>query len=138
MRRLAPLSLALLCCGLAPAEEAPPAAAEQPPATHQEAARQLIILLSDTEECLASCVDKDSVQAALPRFRELAARAVALKAAQSRLPDPTTQDYMLDQAQIKAFSTFWEAVNKHIERLDKAKLITPELREILHLAPEGS
>ena len=103
--------------------------------THQEAAHRLIELLVDTEACLATCTDADSVQAALPRLRELAQRAQDFKTAQNALHEPTTQDYMAAQELLEDFHRTWKAIRSHISRLDAAGLITPELRDILHLSP---
>ena len=111
-------------------------AQQEAPSTHQEAARQLIELLVQTEACLASCTDAATVQAALPRLRELAEQANQLKLAQAALPEPTTQDYLAAQELLGAFNTTWKAVRDHISRLEKAELISPEMREILHIAPE--
>lgn len=127
MRPYLTAALVPLCC-ITHAAEAP--------TTHQEVVLQIILLLQDTEECLATCSDEASVQAALPRLRELAARTAELKEAQRRLPEPTTQDYMLSQGQLTAFNTSWRAIRDHIDRLKKNHLISPELREILHIAPD--
>lgn len=118
---------------LPPAEEEPlpPAAA----ATHQEAAEQLISLLEAVEATLATCVDAPSVQRALPRLRELAESARAFKQSQDQLPEPTTQDYIAAQELLKNFNTAWQAIRGHIERLRRARLITPELRELLVIDP---
>lgn len=111
---------------------------EQPAFTsHQEAAQSLIHLLSQTEACLAGCTDAPSVQNALPRLRELAAQAAQFKAAQNSLPEPTTQDYLAAQAILGEFNTVWNAIRAHIERLEKAQLLSPELRQVLRIsAPE--
>lgn len=113
---------------------------EQPlsPDTHRNVAILLIDLLAETESCLAACTDEASVRAALPRLQELAERARALKAAQDRLPEPTTQDYMLDQALIQSFTSTWEALRNQLIRLERTGLMSDEMREILHVAPMDS
>lgn len=101
------------------------------PATHREAAEMLIALMVQVEECLASCKDAASVQAALPTLRELSAKVHAFKQMQERLPEPTTQDYMAAQDLTPAFNRAWFAIRKHIERLEKDGLFTQELKEAL-------
>lgn len=134
MRSLLPLAVLLLAAPalLAQDEELPPT----PPATHQEAAEQLIDLLEETEACLAGCTDAAGVQAALPRLRELSARARAFREAQDRLPEPTTHDYIAAQDLLKRFNTTWQAIRGHIERIRRAGLLTRELSDILVIAPE--
>ena len=131
MRALLLTLLTALLCTHTPA-------AEEGPTTHQEAAQQLIELLVDTEACLAGCTDAESVQAALPRLHKLADRAAALKQAQNKLPEPTTQDYLAGQELLGPFNTAWKAVRTHIERLEKAGLMGPELRALLGIAPEAA
>lgn len=131
---IATLALALLCSLCTAAEDA--SAMPHPPiGTHQEVARKLVLLLQDTNACLASCVDAATVQAALPRLRELAARAEDIKAEQTRLPDPTRQDYSVGPDLAAAFSSTWKSIRDHIARLEEAHLVSPELRDILRIAP---
>lgn len=143
MKAFSLILVAMLCC-LCPAAEQPASAPETPATpqdknlTHRDAANLLIDLLRDTEACLDSCKDAASVEAALPRLRELAERAQQIKSIQDKLPEPTTQDYMLDMAQLSAFNTIWKAVQEQIERLEKAQLISQEMRDILRIAPPAS
>ena len=118
------------------AQEPEPAAAPPPPATHQEAAAQLIDLLKATDACLAGCTDAASVQAALPRLKELAHQAQMFIEMQDRLPEPTTQDYIAAQELLEAFNTTWQSIRDHIDRLRENHLLTPELSDILRIAPE--
>lgn len=122
------LTLALLS-PLCPAVEA------TAPDTHQELARAVLEFLSQTEICLNSCRSQESVQAALPRLRELAQEAEQLATRQKALPEPTVQDYMAAQSLVGDFYTLWSAIQKHLERLEKDRLLTPELRDILRIAP---
>ena len=131
MRALLLTALLLLSPGLS-------CAAEEQPTTHREAAQQLVELLVDTDVCLATCTDAASVQAALPKLRELAARAEQLKIAQSKLPEPTIQDYLYGQELLGAFNTAWQAVRAHIDRIEQAHLMSPELRDILRVTPPDS
>lgn len=131
MRTLLSLAALLLALPLPAAQEELP-----PPATHQEAAAQLIDLLEETEACLAGCTDAAGVQAALPRLRELSARARAFKEAQDHLPEPTTHDYIAAQDLLKRFNTAWQAIRDHIERITRAGLLTRELGEVLVISPE--
>ncbi len=103
--------------------------------THREAALALIDLLRQTEACLARCTDAAQVQAALPHLRRLAEQVHAFKRMQDALPEPTTQDYMAAQDLSGDFNTVWEAIRSHIRRLESAKLITRELRDLLVIAP---
>ncbi len=129
---LAPL--APLCCA---AETGQPAPAL--PATHQEFIPALLELLTQTEQALGSCTDAASTEAALPRLRELSEQAHKLSAHQQKLPEPTVQDYMAAHPHVAEFNTLWEAIINHIERLEQAQLISPELRQLLQLAPgEGA
>ncbi len=121
---LAPL--APLCC----------AAEAGLPATHQEFIPTLLELLRQTEQGLAACTDASTTKAALPRLRELAARARQLSAHQQSLPEPTVQDYMAAHPHVAEFNKLWEAICAHIERLEQAQLITAELRDLLQLAPK--
>ncbi len=132
MFRYAALLLAL--APLCPAEEA---AAQSPalPATHQEFIPALLELLTQTEHELASCTDAASVQTALPRLRELAERARQLSAHQHSLPEPTVQDYMAAHPHVADFNRLWEAITNHIARMAQEQLISPELREVLQIAP---
>ncbi len=120
-----------LCC-VALAEGQPPAAA---PATHQEFIPALLELLRQTEQSLAACTDAATVEAALPRLRELAEQARQLSAQQKTLPEPTVQDYMAAHPHVAEFNKLWEAICAHIERLETAQLVSTELRQVLKLAP---
>lgn len=120
-------------------EEDAPAAAEDAedalPTGHQDCALAILQLLSDTELCLNSCRDAASVQAALPRFRELSERAHRLAEVQRHLPEPTSQDLISMNQHMERFNLLWGAIGDHIHRLEKAGLVSPELRDILRLAP---
>lgn len=115
---------AALCCAAEPAD------------THQGVAEALVELLSQTELCLNGCTDADSVNAALPRLKELAAEAADLSARQKALPEPTVQDYMASQVLAKDFLVIHRAVQQHIERLKKGGLMSQELRDVLKIAPD--
>ncbi len=134
MLRYTPLLLALspLCTATGQPQAEQPAA----PASHQEYIPALLALLNQTEQSLAACTDADSVTAELPRLRELAQQARQLSAHQQSLPEPTVQDYLTSHPHVAEFNRVWEAICGHIERLHRARLITPELRTILQLAPE--
>lgn len=119
------LLLPAICC-VAPAQTD----------THISIAHAVIDLLSETELCLNNCRDAQSVQSSLPRLRELAAQARKLLASQAMLEDSSVQDDMAASALVKDFSLLWEAIQQHIARLEKDGLMSPELREILCIAPE--
>ena len=105
------------------------------PTGHQDCALAVLQLLSDTELCLNGCRDAASVQAALPRFRELSERAHRLAEVQRHLPEPTSQDLISMNQHMERFNLLWGAIGDHIHRLEKAGLVSHELRDILHLAP---
>ena len=126
------VAAALLLPSLRAQQEEP---AQKAPATHREAAQMLIDLLRQTDACLATCTDADSVQAALPKLRELAVLTRDFKHMQDSLPEPTTQDYMAAQDLAADFNTVWNSIRTHIKRLETAQLLTPELRDILVIAP---
>ncbi|MCQ2372003.1 MAG: hypothetical protein MJ058_08155 [Akkermansia sp.] len=107
------------------------------PESHSDLARALTDFLSRTELCLRSCTDAASVQAAMPRLRELAQEARRLADAQDALPEPTTQDYMASQELALQFLPIWKAIRAHLERLEKDGLMTDELRRLLQTGPEG-
>lgn len=103
--------------------------------THRSIAQELVDLLSETEICLNSCRDSASVEAAVPRLRELAAKADDIVARRATLPAPTIQDDMAAEDLVNDFATLWQAICQHIERLKKEGLITAPLRDTLKLAP---
>ncbi len=111
-----------------------PAAAQEAPATHQDMAEALLDFLSRTELCLRSCTDAASVNAALPRLRQLAQEADKLAAAQAALPEPTVQDFMAIQDKMGLFDTICKAIQTHLSRLSEKSLITDEFRQILKLS----
>lgn len=122
---LCSLLLAPVCC-LATAQEQH---------SHLDLAQALINLLSETEACLNTCRDKDSVQAALPRLEQLAGQARQLRQQQAALPDSTVQDDMAAAELAGDFTLLWRAIGQHIERLETSGLMSEDLRHILHVAP---
>lgn len=105
------------------------------PGNHQDMAEALLDFLSRTELCLNSCTDAASTQAAVPELKKIAAEADQLAAAQQALPEPTVQDFMAVQHHMGDFNNIWNAIRKHIARLDKSGLLTDEIRQILKIAP---
>lgn len=101
--------------------------------THQSLAKELVDILSQTEVQLRSCVDEQAVTTAIPQLLELSRRANQLQQRQKALPEPTVQDYMAAQSLVGDFNTIAQAIEEHIARLQREKLLTPELRKILHL-----
>ena len=104
-------------------------------ASHIDLTHTVLDFLSRTELCLNSCRDAESVAAAIPQLRELEKECGTIVEAQRALPEPTVQDYMAVQDQMEAFNTVWDAICKHIERLETEQLMTEEMRHILHIAP---
>lgn len=124
----------------APCEEPSKAStpAETQPTGHQDCALAVLQLLSDTELCLNGCRDAASVQAALPRFRELSERAHRLAEVQRHLPEPTSQDLISMNQHMERFNLLWGAIGDHIHRLEKDGLMSPELRSVLCIAPPST
>lgn len=126
---LSTLPLLILLSAPAPAQDAamPPAGLE----SHRDLAHAITGFLSRTEVCLRGCTDTASVQAALPKLRELAQEARRLAEAQAALPEPTMQDYMASQELALQFLPIWKAIRAHVERLEKDGIMTDELRALL-------
>lgn len=103
--------------------------------THHTLAREIINLLSETELVLNSCTDEISTAAAIPRLRELAQQAQTIHERQLKLPNSTLQEDISIAALVQEFQLIWGAICAHIERLDKAGLLSNELREVLRIAP---
>lgn len=103
--------------------------------THHTLAREIIDLLAETELVLNSCTDEISTAAAISRLRELAQQAQSIHERQRKLPNSTLQEDISIAALVQEFQIIWGAICAHIERLDKAGLLTPELREVLRIAP---
>ena len=131
------LLIPFLAAPLSALEDAAQPAQPAAPESHSDLARALTDFLSRTELCLRSCTDAASVQAAMPRLRELAQEARRLADAQDTLPEPTTQDYMASQELALQFLPVWKAIRAHLERLEKDGLMTDELRRLLQTGPEG-
>ena len=131
------LLIPFLAAPLPALEDAAQPAQPAAPESHSDLARALTDFLSRTELCLRSCTDAASVQAAMPRLRELAQEARRLADAQDTLPEPTTQDYMASQELALQFLPVWKAIRAHLERLEKDGLMTDELRRLLQTGPEG-
>ena len=131
------LLIPFLAAPLPAQEDAAQPAQPAAPESHSDLARALTDFLSRTELCLRSCTDAASVQAAMPRLRELAQEARRLADAQDALPEPTTQDYMASQELALQFLPIWKAIRAHLERLEKDGLMTDELRRLLQTGPEG-
>ncbi len=131
-RYAALLALTATLCTAAPTAAPAPV---QMPTSHQQFIPALLELLEQTEQCLAGCTDAASVEAALPRLRELAEQARKLSAHQQTLPEPTVQDYMAAHPHVAEFNKLWEGVCGHLARLEQAGLITADLRDVLQLAP---
>lgn len=128
MKALPFLTLCALAC---PAIHA--AAEAQSQDTHQKIAADLIDLLSETEIALNSCRDEASVKAALPRFQELAAIADSIAARQAAIAPPTIQDDIAAAVYAEQFAMLWDAICRHINRLERAGLLSDELRDILRI-----
>ncbi len=111
------------------------ASAQEMPTNHADMAKAILSFLSRTEQCLNSCQDEESVKAAIPRLKELKAECDKLAAVQQQLSEPTVQDYMTEHNNAAAFNTIWKALRAHIERLETAQIMTPEMRDILYIAP---
>lgn len=110
-------------------------AAESPLPSHTDLTHTILDFLSRIELCLNSCKDETSVKSAIPRLKELQQECGRIVEIQRSLPEPTIQDYMAVQNQMEAFNTVWGAIRDHIERLETERLMSEEMRQILHIAP---
>lgn len=125
----------ILLCPLSTADETTAAPSLE---SHADIADALTDLLRRTVEQLEGCTDTDTVQAALPMLQSLREEAAGLMARQAALPEPTVQDYMAAQNRANDFLDAKRAIQHHISRLQKAGFITPEVREILGIAPANA
>lgn len=131
------LALALLLSAAVIAqEEQTPVQPEAAADSHTELADALVDFLRRTDDCLAGCTDEASARAALPQLETLRSEAAELAARQSRLPEPTVQDYMATQDRANDFLQLWQSIRAHLARMEKAGLLLPEIRQTLHIAPE--
>lgn len=112
--------------------------AQEMAGNHVDLTSNIIDFLSRTEICLNSCRDAESVNAAIPQLQQLKQECEKLVEVQRSLPEPTIQDYMAVQNQMGDFSTIWNAIRDHIERLEAENLMTAEMRQILHIAPASA
>ncbi len=110
-------------------------ATTEQPDSHQSLAQEIINLLSETELVLSTCTDATSVEAALPKLNELAQQAQSIHSRQLRLPDSTLQEDISIAAHVQEFQLIWGAICGHIERLEKAGILSNELRDVLRIAP---
>ncbi len=122
---LATITLPALICPIATAQAD----------SHYTLAQEVIALLSETELTLSSCTDAAGTEAALPKLRELAAKAAELHTRQQQLPDSTMQEDVAIAALVQDFQTIWGAIRAHIDRLEQAGLLSEALREVLRIAP---
>lgn len=107
------------------------------PSNHVDLSTSIIEFLSRTEHCLNTCQDAASVNAAIPQLKQLKDECDRLVEKQKSLPEPTVQDFMAVQHQMDAFYTVWNAIRKHIERMEQNKLLTEEIRAILCIEPSN-
>lgn len=105
---------------------------------HVDMTSAILDFLSRTELCLNSCRDAASAQAAIPQLQALKEECSILVKEQQNLPEPTIQDYMAVQNKMEVFTTIWNAIRNHIERMEQARILSPELRQILQIAPNSS
>lgn len=131
------LSLLLSPC-LSAQEEQPLQAAAPAADSHTELADAMVDFLRRTETCLASCTDEASTRAAAPTLESLRREAAELAARQAQLPEPTVQDYMATQDKANDFLQVWQSIRAHLSRMEKTGLLLPEIRQILHIAPENA
>ena len=103
--------------------------------THHTLAQEIIDLLAETELVLSTCTDSTSVEAALPRLKELAEQAQSIHSRQLRLPNSSLQEDISIATLVQDFQLVWGAICNHIERLEKAGILSNELRDVLRIAP---
>jgi hypothetical protein len=103
--------------------------------THHTLAQEVVNLLAETELLLSTCTDAASVEAALPKLKELAQLAQSIHSRQLKLPNSTLQEDISIAALVQEFQLIWGAICGHIERLEKAGLLSKDLRDVLRIAP---
>ncbi len=103
--------------------------------THHTLAQEIINLLAETELVLSTCTDEASVQVALPKLQELAQQAQSIHSRQLKLPNSTLQEDISIATHVQEFQLIWGAICAHIERLEKAGILSNELRDVLRVAP---
>ncbi|MFI3242844.1 MAG: hypothetical protein R3Y56_01165 [Akkermansia sp.] len=101
--------------------------------THQDYALALLDILSATEMSLAQCTDEQSRDAQIPHLKELAASMQELHQIQRKMPEPTIADYIAAEQHVGDFNTLWNAIKKHVQRLDEAQLYNEEMLQIIKL-----
>lgn len=109
-------------------------AQSEPAKTHQDYANALLDLMAETELCLSQCLDQQSTQANTPRLEELSQQMGQLAQLLQELPEPTIADYIAAEQQVREFNTLWDAIKKHIQRLDNEGLYSEELLSIIKLS----
>lgn len=124
-----------LISALLPLLIAPAVIAKDEISSHTTIAQALVELLSQTELCLRGCQTSEHIEKAMPLLQSLKQRAEEISRKQQQLPEPSEQDYLAAQMYAKDFNTLWKAIQEHIARLQKGKLMTAELREVLGIAP---
>lgn len=137
--RLALLTACVLLLPTLKVQGAEDAATETEPAateSHISIAEQLVELLQRTADCLESCTTEETAAAALPSLQGLQDQAATLAAAQAALPEPTVQDYMAVQNRANDFLDAKKRIQREIQRMQKAGILTAEIRKILCIAPE--
>ncbi len=102
---------------------------------HQDYALALLDLLAETELSLAQCTDEQSRDAQLPKLRELSEKMEQLHQIGRDLTEPTIADYIAAEQQVSEFNTLWNAIKKHVERLQEEKLYNEEMLQIIKLVP---
>ena len=110
-------------------------ATSENPDTHHTLAQEVINLLAETELLLSTCTDAAGVEAALPKLKELAQLAQSIHSRQLKLPNSTLQEDISIAALVQEFQLIWGAICGHIERLEKAGLLSNDLRDVLRIAP---
>lgn len=139
MKLLLPLTVALLLTLRLTAQETAPATEQAaPPAadSHTEIADALVDFLRRTDASLAACTDEATARAAIPQLEALRAEAAELAARQAALPEPTVQDYMATQDRANEFLQLGLSIRAHLTRMEKDGILLPDIRKILHMAPE--
>lgn len=137
-RLLLPALLLLLPLWATAQEEFSAAEAESPAAdSHTELADAMVDFLRRTDACLATCTDEAAARSALPQLEALRTEAEQLASRQAALPEPTVQDYMATQDRANDFLQLWQSIRAHLSRMEKSGLLLPEIRKIMHIAPEA-
>ncbi len=99
--------------------------------THTQYSASLVALLGKTLVSLQACQDPASTQAQLPILKQYQQEMDRLSRVLVKLPSPSAVDYVQAHDQLIEFNRTWRLISEEIQRLEREKLLSDELIEIL-------